>query len=546
MEPTPHYKAYKPKPFTKEQRKDTTLLFGGLTWKHERLIQGAFHNLNYKAEPLPNITRADLDTGKELIDVGACCPTIFTTGNLVNYLKKKKEEEGKEAAVNDYAYFTMGACGPCRFGQYRESYSMALDGIGLRDFRMFFLSQTELNQGDQEGGGLEVNMPLTTGIVWAILIGDLLTDLEFQTRPYEVVPGQTNIVLKECIEIMYQAFKNRPIDKIKGNKWLTLGWHVVSNYFTDALKEVIAKWKTIEVNKAQAKPMVKITGEFWLQTHEGDGNYNIKDWLEKEGAEVIPPPVAVWLDYLMQFPLHALNERKNVDKGTKKKILMLKGMIKMYHWTYNRMRKSLNEMPYEMPSQKTLAELAAPYFNFRLDGGEGHMLIGKALYAYLNNKAHMTCELTPYSCMPNTMSVGAMANVRGKYPELLYAPIEIKGDAEIHALSRCQMILTEAKKRALKEYDEVMKKCNMTPEKLEWIALNAPEYKEASFKVPHNGYAGTGANYITMLSQYKGKLTKTLKKTATVTPKPIAAETVLTEVAATETVTVQEPELTYA
>ena len=89
-------------------------------------------------------------------------------------------------------------------------------------------------------------------------------------------------------------------------------------------------------------------------------------------------------------------------------------------------------------------------------------------------------------------------------------------------------------------------KDEITPEKLEWIALNAPEYKEASFKVPHNGYAGTGANYITMLSQYKGKLTKTLKKTATVTPKPIAAETVLTEVAATETVTVQEPELTYA
>jgi len=50
--------------------------------------------------------------------------------------------------------------------------------------------------------------------------------------------------------------------------------------------------------------------------------------------------------------------------------------------------------------------------------------------------------------MPNTMSRGAMANVLGKHPNLLYAPIEIKGDAEVHALSRCQMILTEAKKRA--------------------------------------------------------------------------------------------------
>jgi hypothetical protein len=37
----------------------------------------------------------------------------------------------------------------------------------------------------------------------------------------------------------------------------------------------------------------------------------------------------------------------------------------------------------------------------------------------------MTCELSPYSCMPNTMSIGAMAAVLGKYPDLLYAPLEI-------------------------------------------------------------------------------------------------------------------------
>src|ERR1700683_4761514 len=29
------------KPFTKEQRAYTTLLFGGLTWKHEKLVHGA-------------------------------------------------------------------------------------------------------------------------------------------------------------------------------------------------------------------------------------------------------------------------------------------------------------------------------------------------------------------------------------------------------------------------------------------------------------------------------------------------------------------------
>src|SRR5262245_5389418 len=88
--PVKHYRGYRPKPFTRAERDTTTVLFGGgLTWKHERLMQAVMDNLGYRTELLPNIAREDLDAGKEFIDVGACCPTIFTTGSLVNFLKKK-------------------------------------------------------------------------------------------------------------------------------------------------------------------------------------------------------------------------------------------------------------------------------------------------------------------------------------------------------------------------------------------------------------------------------------------------------------------------
>jgi hypothetical protein len=109
-------------------------------------------------------------------------------------------------------------------------------------------------------------------------------------------------------------------------------------------------------------------------------------------------------------------------------------------------------------------------------------------------KAHMTCELSPYSCMPNTMSIGAMGAVLGKHPDLLYAPLEIKGDAEVHALSRCQMILTEAKKRAQKEFQEVLDKTNLTEGKLREMADSHPEMKKATYRVPRYGVAGTAAN----------------------------------------------------
>jgi predicted nucleotide-binding protein (sugar kinase/HSP70/actin superfamily) len=129
------------------------------------------------------------------------------------------------------------------------------------------------------------------------------------------------------------------------------------------------------------------------------------------------------------------------------------------------------------------------------------MLVGKTLWSYHKKKAHMICELSPYSCMPNTMSIGAMAGVIGKYPEILYAPLEIKGDAEVHALSRCQMILTEAKKRAQREFDEALGKSGMTLDQVRAYLDAQPKMNRATYRVPHLGCAGQAANLVLHVAQ---------------------------------------------
>ncbi|MDX1375625.1 MAG: hypothetical protein R3357_08695, partial [Burkholderiales bacterium] len=111
-----------------------------------------------------------------------------------------------------------------------------------------------------------------------------------------------------------------------------------------------------------------------------------------------------------------------------------------------------------------------------------------------NGKAHMICELSPYSCMPNTMSIGAMAAMSGRHPDLLYAPLEVKGDAEVHALSRCQMILTEAKKRAQREYEQALERTGLDEAALRAAVDARPELRQATFRVPHYGVAGSAAN----------------------------------------------------
>src|SRR5262245_15011253 len=67
------YRAYAPRPFTRDERDRVTMLFGGLHWRVERLIQGAMENLGYRTRVLPTATRADLLTGREVADIGQCC-----------------------------------------------------------------------------------------------------------------------------------------------------------------------------------------------------------------------------------------------------------------------------------------------------------------------------------------------------------------------------------------------------------------------------------------------------------------------------------------
>ena len=492
------YRAYKPRPLTRAERDRVEILFGGLHWRAERVIQAVLENLGYKSRILPTATKEDLLAGRELADIGQCCPTSFTTGNLANFLRSEVKRLGKDEVAERYVYVTAGSCGSCRFGQYHQSYELALRNLGLDSFRMFLMAQNKMDQGAAEGGGLEINMPFTLGAVWAVLCTDVLQSLEYQTRPYEVIPGQTDQVVRECVDHLCEAFRNRPQ---VGKKWGTLLWHLSTDYFADALREVHRKFAAIEVDRLRVKPVVKITGEFYLQTVEGDPNYNIHRWLEAEGAEVYPASVAIWLDYWMRFYVQSFEEYVGIDRYARPKVAAVKTLQKAFGWTYNRLRAALGDIPHELPDQYELRQLAAPYFHHRLSGGEGDMLVGKALWSHLHKRAHMICELSPYSCMPNTMSIGAMAGVVGKHPDLLYAPLEIKGDAEVHALSRCQMILTEAKKRAQAEYDMVLDRTGLSTEAARARLDGQPAMRRATYKVPHGGVVGTGANLLLHLAQ---------------------------------------------
>ena len=90
--PRKHFKRPAERAFTRAERDHTTILFGGLTWSHERLIKGAWEGLGYKCEVVPTPDVKAFQLGKEYGNNGQCNPTYFTVGNLVQYLQGLEEK----------------------------------------------------------------------------------------------------------------------------------------------------------------------------------------------------------------------------------------------------------------------------------------------------------------------------------------------------------------------------------------------------------------------------------------------------------------------
>ena len=324
-----HFKRPAEKPFTKDQRSTTTLLFGGLTWKHEKLVHGALEGLGYRAQAVPTPNVRAFQTGKEYGNNGQCNPTYFTVGNLVQYLQGLEEQGmSRQEIIDRHVFFTAGACGPCRFGMYEAEYRLALRNSGFEGFRVLLFQQSGgLSQSDAEAG-LEMNLDFFLGILNALNCGDVMNEVAYAIRPYEVNAGETDRVLAESMDHLHEAFRTKRPWKLNGNLTRRLGGfsgtaeylgkfvnQLKGDDYVPALKRCRDRFNQVEVDRLRVKPIVKITGEFWAQTTEGDGNFNMFSFLQREGAQVLVEPIGTWIMYMIHQMVQKYKDFKGLEDG---------------------------------------------------------------------------------------------------------------------------------------------------------------------------------------------------------------------------------------
>jgi hypothetical protein len=99
--------------------------------------------------------------------------------------------------------------------------------------------------------------------------------------------------------------------------------------------------------------------------------------------------------------------------------------------------------------------------------------------------------------MPSSQSDGVQSKVVSRFPDMTYVPREVSGEGEIHAHSRAQMALAEARTKARREFESALASTGRSLDEILRFAGERPYLRRPFYPVPRRpGVAGVAANYV--------------------------------------------------
>ncbi len=526
------------RPFTAAERDKVTVLIGGLTWKHEWLIKSVFQSAGYKVEIMPTPDVPSFQLGKEFGNNGQCNPTYFMVGHLIKFLQGLEAKGmSRQEIIDRYVFFTAGSCGPCRFGMYEAEYRLGVQNAGFDGFRILLFQQNDGIKAASGELGLKFTVDFGLGALNALNLGDVLNDITCQIRPYEVTAGETDRVVAEVMEELTAQMRDRRMFEImeRAPAWIAsriaprkglkntlntlgkIGDHWYGRQTREALAAAHDRLAQIEVDRLRVKPLVKVTGEFFAQTTEGDGNFRMFAFLEREGAQVLVEPIGNWIMYLLwqarerylekrrveapRLPWWHVHVRTRAEMGHRLKLASYAAGRRIFERQYERLVEQLGDIGHRLTNMQELADLAKPYYHRLARGGEGHLEVAKNIYYTVHKKAHMVLSLKPFGCMPSSQSDGVQSAVMNHFKDMIFLPIETSGEGEINAHSRVQMALGEAKAKAKTEFQQALDSTGKRLDDIRGFVADHPELRRPFYQVPHTrGVTGTAANFVLHVS----------------------------------------------
>ncbi|MDO5146936.1 MAG: acyl-CoA dehydratase activase-related protein [Eubacteriales bacterium] len=407
--------------FTKEMKKDYTILVPQMSPIHFDLLEPAFRSCGYHVDILPQMGKRAVDTGLKYVNNDACYPSLIIVGQIMTALTSGKYDLNKTAVI------ITQTGGGCRATNYIGFIRRALSKNGFGHIPVISLSV----QGIEKNEGFKITLPLLTRLLQAVIYGDLFMRLLYRVRPYEKVKGSANH--------LHEVWKKRCIKSLEKANYLE---------FRKNVKNIIRDFDTLPITD-ERKPRVGIVGEI-LVKFLPDANNHLVEFLESEGAEAVMPDL---LDFMFYSLYNANFKSEYLGKSSRTARLCNAGIqvMELYRgFIRKELEKSSRFDP--PPHIKTLAEYANPIVSLGNQTGEGWFLTGEMVELIEGGATNIVCT-QPFACLPNhVVGKGVIKELRRNYPHSNIVAIDYDpGASEVNQINRIKLMLATAQKNLEEE-----------------------------------------------------------------------------------------------
>ena len=409
--------------FTREMRKDYTILCPQMSPIHFRLLQPAFNDCGYNLEVLPNDNKEAVDVGLKYVNNDACYPSLMVVGQIMQALLSGKYD------LNRVAVIMSQTGGGCRASNYIGFIRRALEKADMGQIPVISVNLSGL----EENPGFKITPELARRLCYAAEFGDIMMRCTYRMRPYEQKKGTTNRLHKKWEKICIDFVSSKRISHTR---------------FKQICRTMIRDFDNIPITD-EKKPRVGIVGEILVKFLPAANNY-LAELLEKEGAEAVVPDL---IDFFC-YSFYNSNFKAEYLGAKKSTALLSNAGLKAINWLRSAAVEEFKKSRHFDPPARIedLAEYASPIVSVGNQTGEGWFLTGEMMELIHSGVFNIVCT-QPFACLPNhIVGKGVIKAIRKEYPKANIVAVDYDpGASEVNQLNRIKLMLSTAVKNLEQE-----------------------------------------------------------------------------------------------
>lgn len=403
--------------FTKEMKKDYTILIPDMLPVHFKLLRSIFTQQGYRVGLLKNTGRKVVDTGLKYVHNDTCYPALLVIGQMISALQSGKYD------VNKVALMITQTGGGCRASNYIHLLRKALQKAGLGQVPVISLNISGL----ESNSGFKLTPEMLYQALIGLTYGDLFMLLKNQIRSYEVNKGDADELINKWVKELSSQFKRRKGYTPKGME--------------KNMKAIVEDFTKIPLNKTE-KTKVGIVGEIYVK-YSSMANNDLENFLVEQDCEVMVPGVMGF----MMFKIDNRIEDINLYGGNPAKKKAVQALMKYCEMLEKTLYESVSKYSDFMPPSKYAHTKALVNGVVGLGNkmGEGWLLTAEMLELAESGYGNIICA-QPFGCLPNhIVGKGMIRKIKEIYPKANIVPIDYDpGATRVNQENRIKLMLAVA------------------------------------------------------------------------------------------------------